>query len=129
MIACTANDCQNGGLCFRYAATSDQMAATTHCKCLLGFTGLKCEFLTMVKLEYEDSYLELETPDLEYKFNLTFTLITEAEFGILLYHGSRTKQHIAVELFKGRVRISYDVGNAPASTLFSYAKINDSLWK
>ena len=28
------------------------------------------------------------------------------------------QQHLAVEVFKGRLRISYDVGNHPASTMF-----------
>ncbi len=123
-IECALNDCLNGGLCYKSLSNKGQM--THKCKCPMGFSGVKCELLHTVKFEYEDSYLELETPDLESKFNFTFTLITEAEYGVLLYHGSRSKQHLAIELFKGRIRISFDVGNTPASTLFSYANLYDS---
>lgn len=43
--------------------------------------------------------------------------------GVILYQGF--DQHVAVEIFRGRVRVSYDIGNYPVSTLFSYEKIND----
>jgi slit protein 2 len=43
--------------------------------------------------------------------------------GVLLYLGQ--SQHWAVELFTGRVRVSYDVGNYPLSTMFSYEKVAD----
>jgi len=35
------------------------------------------------------------------------------------------KQHLAVELFRGRIRVSYDVGNYPVSTMFSYELVSD----
>ena len=34
-------------------------------------------------------------------------------------------QHLAVELFRGRIRISYDIGNNPVSTMFSYEIMSD----
>ena len=34
-------------------------------------------------------------------------------------------QHLAIELFKGRIRISLDVGNYPVSTMFSYETVSD----
>ena len=34
-------------------------------------------------------------------------------------------QHLAVELFRGRIRVSYDVGNQPVSTMFSYEILSD----
>ena len=34
-------------------------------------------------------------------------------------------QHLAVELFRGRLRVSYDVGNYPVSTMFSYELVAD----
>ena len=33
--------------------------------------------------------------------------------------------HLAVELFRGRIRVSYDVGNYPVSTMFSYELVSD----
>lgn len=38
---------------------------------------------------------------------------------MLLYTGDSA--HLAVELFKGRVRVSYDVGNYPVSNMFRWA--------
>ncbi len=119
-VQCEVNDCQNGGLCYKSIDSKQK------CKCKLGYSGSKCEILKMVQYQYEDSYLEFESPDLEQTLNITFSLITESEDGILFYHGSKANKHLAVELFKGRVRISYDIGNTLASSLFSNAKINDS---
>ena len=45
--------------------------------------------------------------------------MTKAQDGVLVYHGTdKDRQYLAVELFRGRLRISYDVGNYPASTMF-----------
>ena len=43
--------------------------------------------------------------------NVTMTFATEQQNGVLLYTGDR--QHLAIELFRGRIRVSYDVGNYP----------------
>lgn len=37
---------------------------------------------------------------------------------MLLYDGQ--SEHLAVELFNGRIRVSYDVGNHPVSTMYSF---------
>ena len=34
-------------------------------------------------------------------------------------------QHLAVELFRGRIRVSYDVGNNPVSTMFRSVFANE----
>lgn len=123
-IGCEANDCQNGGICYKLSFNG-QLESKTRCKCPLGYSGDKCHLLSIVNLQYEDSYLELESPELDSHFNITFTFVTDAENGVLFYHGSKAKHHMAVELFKGRIKVSFDVGNTP-STMFSYAKVNDS---
>ena len=43
------------------------------------------------------------------------TFATEQQNGVLLYTGDR--QHLAIELFRGRIRVSYDVGNYPVSNI------------
>ncbi|CAJ0965367.1 unnamed protein product [Ranitomeya imitator] len=43
---------------------------------------------------------------------------TDEDSGILLYKGD--KDHVAVELFRGRVRVSYDTGSYPASAIYRY---------
>ena len=50
--------------------------------------------------------------------NITMIFSTEEENGILIYNGE--SQHIAVELFRGRIRVSYDVGNYPVSNMFRF---------
>ena len=50
--------------------------------------------------------------------NLTLTLNTEEESGVLVYYGDN--EHLAVELYHGRVKISFFVGNYPASYMYSY---------
>lgn len=41
-----------------------------------------------------------------------------------MYDGTEA-QHFAAELFNGRVRVSYDVGNTPVSTIYSFEVIAD----
>jgi slit protein 2 len=43
---------------------------------------------------------------------------TEQDNGVLLYDGQ--SEHLAVELFNGRIRVSYDVGNYPVSTMYRH---------
>ena len=57
------------------------------------------------------------------KANITITFATTQENGILFYTGR--DQHLAIELFRGRIRVSYDVGNYPVSTMFSYEIVAD----
>lgn len=124
IIGCTKNECKNGAICYKLSVNGHQQD-TVKCKCPLGYSGTHCETLQTVNFKYEDSYLELETPELEHSFNITFSIVTEAEQGMLLYHGSRGAKHLAIELFKGRVRVSHNIGNTPVQTLFSYVKLND----
>ena len=57
------------------------------------------------------------------KANITLVFGTKRQSGVILYHGF--DQHAAVELFRGRVRVSYDIGNYPVSTMFSYEQVDD----
>jgi len=76
-----------------------------------------------VRFTSNNSYLELEPLRQLPTANLTLVVATESQSGVLLYHGR--SQHLAVELFKGRLRISYDVGNYPVSNMFSYEIVGD----
>lgn len=68
------------------------------------------------------SYVELEPLNVEPAANVTITFATDKQNGVLLYFGDY--QHLAVELFRGRIRVSYDIGN-PVSTMFSYEILSD----
>ncbi|ESN92175.1 hypothetical protein HELRODRAFT_103882, partial [Helobdella robusta] len=56
--------------------------------------------------------------------NITLQLSTVSSSGILLYQG-QGDVHMVVEIFMGRVRVGWNVGNNPTSTMFSYETISD----
>ncbi|XP_069958777.1 protein slit-like isoform X2 [Cherax quadricarinatus] len=117
---CQQNDCQNG-ICFVPPNSKDYV-----CKCSPGFSGKHCEYLTRVHFGANDSYLALEPLKTRPSSNVTLHFRTNKEDGVLLYIGESA--HLAVELFKGRIRVSYDVGNYPVSNMFSYEVVNDGEW-
>jgi hypothetical protein len=55
--------------------------------------------------------------------NLTLTLTTIANTGVVAYYGDEAA-HLSAELYHGRVKISFYVGNYPASHMYSYVKGN-----
>jgi slit protein 2 len=71
----------------------------------------------------EGSYLEFDPLKTIPAVNITLKFATKKQSGVILYNGDG--QHLAVELFKGRIRISLDVGNYPVSTMFSYETVSD----
>jgi slit protein 2 len=93
------------------------------CKCAPGYSGKRCEYLTSLSFLHNVSYVELEPLNVKPEANVTITFATEQENGVLLYVGDY--QHLAVELFRGRIRVSYDIGNNPVSTMFSYEILSD----
>lgn len=72
-----------------------------------------------VSFRHQDSFLALEPPSFERLVNLTMTLITEQNRGVILYYGD--DPHVAIELFSGRIKVSYYIGNYPVSLMYSYA--------
>ncbi|CAH1783872.1 unnamed protein product [Owenia fusiformis] len=116
--ACEFHDCKNGGKCY-VPHHSNEYA----CKCTPGFEGKKCEKLISISFQHIDSYARLPALDNVPDANVTIRLATMKENGIIMYWGAES--HVAVELFHGRVRISYDVGNYPVSTMFSFEKVNN----
>ncbi|CAG7785709.1 unnamed protein product [Allacma fusca] len=114
---CQDNDCVHG-FCFLPPDSSDYM-----CKCTPGYSGKRCEMWTSISITSNGSWVELEPLRTKPEANITLVLSTTELNGILVYNGDT--QHIAVELFLGRIRISYDVGNYPASTMYSYEMVAD----
>lgn len=113
---CQDHDCKHGA-CFMPSGAKDYI-----CKCSQGFTGKRCDVLSSVSF-HEGSFVELEPLQTKPQLNVTMTFITKQENGVLIYNGQ--SQHLAVELFRGRIRVSYDVGNYPVSTMFSYETVSD----
>ncbi|KAK0077767.1 hypothetical protein PV325_003479, partial [Microctonus aethiopoides] len=119
---CAHHDCQHGA-CFQPSSDS---AAGYLCQCHPGYTGKRCEYLTSLSFVDNSSLVELEPLRTKPEANVTIVFTTTHENGVLLYNGmDQSGEHIAVELFNGRVRVSYDVGNYPTSTMYSYEMVSD----
>lgn len=88
-----------------------------------GFEGKKCEKLSSITFKDADSYVKLPKIDFRQETNISIAFTTKSHNGILLYVGDQ--QHVAVELFRGRIKVSFDVGNYPVSTMFSYERVDD----
>lgn len=48
-------------------------------------------------------------------------IATDEDSGVLLYKGDN--DHIAMELYRGRLRVSYDTGSYPPSAIYRYTLI------
>lgn len=93
-----------------------------HKESVILFLGKRCEYLTSLSFVHNTSYIELEPLRTKPEANVTIIFATTQENGVLLYDGYQ--EHLAVELFNGRIRISYDVGNYPVSTMYRYPELN-----
>ncbi|CAK1554457.1 unnamed protein product [Leptosia nina] len=96
------------------------------CKCAPGYSGRLCEYLTSLTFNYNDSFVELEPLRTNPQANVTLVFSTKQQHGVLMYFGEN--EHLAVELFNGRIRISYDVGNHPTSTMYSFEMVSDGAY-
>ncbi|XP_078449077.1 slit homolog 2 protein-like isoform X1 [Lampetra planeri] len=113
---CLQHDCQNGAECI-------EQHASPVCQCLPGFEGERCEKLVGVNFVQRDAYLQLPSPRNRLHTNISLQVATDEDNGMLLYNGEG--DHVAVELYRGRVRVTYDGGSSPTSTLYSLETIND----
>ncbi|KAG8591549.1 hypothetical protein GDO81_000215 [Engystomops pustulosus] len=113
---CDNFECQNGGQCI-------MKGSDPSCQCAPGYQGGKCEKLTSINFVSKDSFLQIPSTRIRSQTNISLQVATDEDSGILLYKGD--KDHIAVELYRGRVRVSYDTGSYPASAIYSVETIND----
>lgn len=115
---CQNHECRNG-ICMTPPGAQDYI-----CRCSPGFSGKLCEYLTTISFLHNASFAELEPLRTKPEANITMVLTTDHENGVLMYDGTEA-QHFGAELFNGRVRVSYDVGNTPFSTIYSFEVISD----
>ena len=80
--------------------------------------------MTSLSFINSNSLVELETLRTRPEANVTIIFTTNQENGVLLYDG-HSGEHLAVELYNGRIRVSYDVGNYPTSTMYSFETLSD----
>ncbi|XP_060923455.1 slit homolog 1 protein-like [Limanda limanda] len=113
---CQLAQCQNGAPCLEGTGTAE-------CQCPPGFEGQSCEKLVSVNFVDRDSYVELQDVKNWPQANISLQVSTAEDNGILLYNGDN--EPIAVELHQGHVRVTYDPGNQPATTIYSTETVND----
>uniref|UniRef100_UPI00398F83E6 slit homolog 1 protein-like n=1 Tax=Pristiophorus japonicus TaxID=55135 RepID=UPI00398F83E6 len=115
-VPCQQQECLNGGQCM-------SIGARALCQCLPGFGGARCDKLVSVNFVDRDSYLQFTELKNWPRANISLQVSTAEDNGILLYNGDN--DHIAVELYQGHVRVSYDPGSYPSSAIYSLETIND----
>lgn len=138
---CQQSDCVHG-VCFQPNSNSTEY----YCKCSTGYMGKRCDILSSISFHSGQAYLQFDPLDSETAgdLNVTLDLATSAEFGILLYAGQNKRQraneegklvnpalnqhHLAVELYRGRVRVSLNLANHSTATMFSYELVNDGVY-
>ncbi|XP_035274857.1 slit homolog 2 protein isoform X2 [Anguilla anguilla] len=113
---CDNHDCQNGAQCVVQDADPE-------CRCLQGYQGDRCQSLVSVNFVDRESYLQIPSGLISSQANISLQIATDEDNGILLYKGDI--DHIAVELYRGRLRVSYDTGSYPPSAIYSVETIND----
>ncbi|XP_027715682.1 slit homolog 1 protein [Vombatus ursinus] len=116
LSSCEGAECQNGANCV-------DLGNRPVCQCLPGFGGPECEKLLSVNFVDRDTYLQFTDLQNWPRANITLQVATAEDNGILLYNGDN--DHIAVELYQGHVRVSYDPGSYPSSAIYSAETIND----
>jgi hypothetical protein len=75
--------------------------------------------LNVVGFVTSNSYIALNSWPVTSNGSLTFNMRSSKSHGIVAYYGDE-KSHIAVELYDGRVKVSFYIGNYPPSHLYSY---------
>ncbi|PAV56282.1 hypothetical protein WR25_15709 isoform A [Diploscapter pachys] len=113
---CHSSSCGHGS-CY----TNEEMHEY-ECRCHEGFAGSKCDRQMSAGFAKPDAYLALEPWEVE-NGNITLILRTTNSTGIILYYGD--DHFISAELYDGRVKIAFYIGNYPASHMYSYVTVND----
>ncbi|XP_055314702.1 protein slit isoform X2 [Sitodiplosis mosellana] len=115
---CQHHECKHG-VCF----VPNPLSSEYICKCVPGYSGKRCEYLTSISFVQNNSFVEMEPLRTKPEANVTIIFSSSQQNGVLLYDGQN--EHLAVELFNGRIRVSYDVGNHPVSTMYSFEMVAD----
>uniref|UniRef100_A0A665WF37 Slit homolog 2 (Drosophila) n=1 Tax=Echeneis naucrates TaxID=173247 RepID=A0A665WF37_ECHNA len=113
---CDNHECLNGAQCV-------VVGTDPRCQCLHGYEGERCETLVSVNFVNRESYLQLPSNLLSPQTNISLQVHTHEDSGVLLYKGDN--DHIAMELYRGRLRVSYDTGTYPPSAIYSVETVND----
>ncbi|VDK58718.1 unnamed protein product [Cylicostephanus goldi] len=111
-------------LCGHGSCYTNENMSEYECRCHEGYAGDKCDRIRSIGLHYPSAYVALEPWAIE-QGNLTFTIRTSNESGLIAYYGDDS--FISVELYDGRIKIAFYIGNYPTSHMYSYVTVNDGL--
>ncbi|GAA6082843.1 slit homolog 2 protein isoform X1, partial [Tachysurus ichikawai] len=106
---CDDHECENSAECV-------VKGAEPVCVCLHGYEGTRCERLISVNFVSQGAFVQI--PSDTQHTNITLQIATDEDSGVLLYKGNGDQ--MAVELYRGRVRVSYDTG-----TIYSAETVSD----
>uniref|UniRef100_A0A1I7WLI7 EGF-like domain-containing protein n=1 Tax=Heterorhabditis bacteriophora TaxID=37862 RepID=A0A1I7WLI7_HETBA len=141
---CVDNHCRNGGICIPpmnnalYPNTANCHSNSCghgscytnedmndyECRCHEGYAGTKCDQMTAIGLQNSGAYVALEPWSID-DGNLTLTLRTTNGSGLVAYFGD--EHFLSAELYDGRVKIAFYIGNYPASHMYSYVIVDDGM--
>ena len=116
---CRTAPCLNGGVC-------QSLASSYRCDCTFGTSGLHCEhtslgFAPLSAMEFRrlnetDNWISIEFS----------TVMADA---LLLYNpGPRGKDYLALQLVRGKVKLSYALGDQTTTELVVDKLVNDGNW-
>ncbi|RCN53795.1 EGF-like domain protein [Ancylostoma caninum] len=111
-------------LCGHGSCYTNEDMSEYECRCHEGYAGDKCDKIRSIGLHHPSAYVALEPWAVE-SGNLSFAIRTSNESGLIAYYGDDS--FISVELYDGRIKIAFYIGNYPASHMYSYVTVNDGL--
>ncbi|KIH66042.1 laminin G domain protein [Ancylostoma duodenale] len=94
-------------LCGHGSCYTNEDMSEYECRCHEGYAGDKCDKIRSIGLHHPSAYAALEPS------------------GLIAYYGDDS--FISVELYDGRIKIAFYIGNYPASHMYSYVTVNDGL--
>ncbi|XP_030621453.1 slit homolog 3 protein [Chanos chanos] len=113
---CDQSDCQNGAQCV-------VVEGEPVCRCLPGFFGNKCHKMITVHFLGKEAYVKLSSAKIRPSTHISLQMATDKDNGILLY--KEDHDPLALELYQGHIRLIYDIGKYPPTTVYSVESVND----
>ncbi|CAI5455769.1 unnamed protein product [Caenorhabditis angaria] len=114
--------CQSS-MCGKGSCYHNEELNEYECRCNEGFGGPKCDKQLSIGFNRIGSYLALEP--WENNGNVSMILRTTNKTGLLFYYGD--EHFLSAELFDGRIKVAFYIGNYPASHMYSYVTVNDGM--
>ena len=117
---CHHHSCENNSKCKKL-----QNSSGYECICKSGFSGQFCEQLIGIQVK-NTGYLNFHNVEIFKSFPLAINMtVTTLKGGGTLMYWSTENEHIGVEVFSGRVRLSLRSPEAQSFTVYSTQEVDD----